>query len=431
MKSTTLAALTACLLAAVSAQSAKAHATYNIAGYESGLAGSTNGADGSPAVAPGATWTNGGTEYVGALPVMWYSGMHTDTAVRTIVTGTSPGPVSGSLLQQVETYNTGNDPDLPTDRVLAVGGLSWSDPSNGDQGWGHGLDYGIIHYSPVGTILSNGPVNVRVKVEDDPTDGATPRFAFALYGGWDVSTGAVRHQTFTTSPSPVDDPLGSEGLTLIDYVVASAPGESAEIVFPLDETYDGHYTVLIGALGGVAGQYQLTVSTEPQPIDSDGDGVDDREDNCPNDANADQADADGDTLGDVCDPFPNDPDNELVQCLMDLEEVTADHDACHEELEGTQMDLADAMTALETANADTDGDGHRDQDDRCADTATGAAVDEAGCSQAQFCGAIDASTKPGKKACLRADWGNDEPIMKKRERDCSYEKSTKTCGPAQ
>jgi len=34
--------------------------------------------------------------------------------------------------------------------------------------------------------------------------------------------------------------------------------------------------------------------------DSDGDGVPDDEDNCPNDANADQADCDGDGIGDVC-----------------------------------------------------------------------------------------------------------------------------------
>ena len=37
-------------------------------------------------------------------------------------------------------------------------------------------------------------------------------------------------------------------------------------------------------------------------VDSDGDGIPDDEDNCPNAYNADQADADGDGIGDVCDP---------------------------------------------------------------------------------------------------------------------------------
>jgi thrombospondin type 3 repeat protein len=40
------------------------------------------------------------------------------------------------------------------------------------------------------------------------------------------------------------------------------------------------------------------------PLDSDGDGVLDVDDNCPFVANADQADEDGDHVGDACDPCP-------------------------------------------------------------------------------------------------------------------------------
>jgi hypothetical protein len=43
----------------------------------------------------------------------------------------------------------------------------------------------------------------------------------------------------------------------------------------------------------------------PKPLDSDGDGVRNTLDNCPNVANADQRDNDGDGLGDACDPTPN------------------------------------------------------------------------------------------------------------------------------
>ncbi len=40
-------------------------------------------------------------------------------------------------------------------------------------------------------------------------------------------------------------------------------------------------------------------------MDSDGDGVTDADDNCPEQPNADQADRDGDHVGDVCDPSPD------------------------------------------------------------------------------------------------------------------------------
>jgi hypothetical protein len=47
----------------------------------------------------------------------------------------------------------------------------------------------------------------------------------------------------------------------------------------------------------------------PDNRDSDGDGVKDMCDNCPNLASSDLSDSDGDGLGDPCDPCPTDPDN--------------------------------------------------------------------------------------------------------------------------
>src|SRR5678816_4694233 len=197
---------------------------------------------------------------------MWYSGMHTRSQVRTIQTGFGPTPIAGSFLAQVLDFNLLNDPDFPTDRVLAVGGKSWTDPDNDNQGWGHGLDYGLIHYSPVDTLLAGGPINFTVTLADDPNDATTPQLAMAIYGGWDSGATSVRHQTFTTNPAPLDNPLGSTGLKLLDYVVASAPGQTIEKTLPLTNTYGGHYTVFVAALGGVPGQYVLTVTTVPEPV---------------------------------------------------------------------------------------------------------------------------------------------------------------------
>jgi hypothetical protein len=223
--------------------------------------------------------------------------MHSPTLVRTIQTGSAVNPANGSLLQQVDAYNASNDPDLPTDRVLAVGGKSWSDLNNANQGWGHGLDYGLVHFSPIETVLAGGPVKFTITLEDDPSDTVSPQLAFAIYGGWDTNPGSTRHQTFVTSPTPLDNPLGSAGLTLLDFAVAPGPGRTLSRTYDLDATYAGEYTIFVGALGGVAGQYQLTVTTAPDAGLAD----------CQTDLAAATADADADGVGDASDACADTP----------------------------------------------------------------------------------------------------------------------------
>lgn len=370
---TTRAAIIALAATLAAAATVHAHATYNLSSYDAGLAGSTNGADGSPTTAPPATWTDGPLEgYAGALPVNWYAGMHNPTAVRTIQTGGAPNPPNGSLLARVNSYNAANDPDLPADRVLAVGGKSWTDPENEGQGWGHGLDYGLIHFSPLDELVAEGAKRFTLTLADDPADGVAVQLAFAIYGGWDTSTASVRHQTFVTSPSPVDNPLGSAGLELLGYAAATAAGQTLSATYELDPAHTGHYTVFVAALGGVAGQYQLTVATQAEP-------------------------------------------GQTADCQADLAQCTTTLNAMSGE--------------LAAATADADNDGHRDQDDACAGTPGGAAVDAAGCSQAQYCAAIAVTSKAGQNACKKADWKNDEPIMKKKALDCTYSKSARACQP--
>ena len=351
---------------AICAGPAHAHVTYNLSGYGAGLAGSTNGADGAPTAVPPAEWSNGPAEgYAGGLPVNWYAGLHGATQIRVIQTGLAPSPPAGSVLQQVDAFNAANDPDLPTDRVLAVGGKSWADPENAGQGWGHGLDFGLIHFSPVDDVLAGGPVKFTVTLADDPSDGATPRLAFALYRGWDTNAGSVRHQPFITSPAPVDDPLGSAGLELVDFGVASGAGQVVARTVDLDAASDGRYTLFVGALDGTAGQYQVTVSAAP--------------------------------------------DAELALC---------------------EDDLVTCEDALATAVADADGDGVGDAADTCGATAEAQAVDADGCSLAEFCAAHPAATKREKKLCKLADWGNDEPAMKAKEADCTFDRAGALCVPA-
>ena len=70
---------------------------------------------------------------------------------------------------------------------------------------------------------------------------------------------------------------------------------------------------------------------------------------------------------------------------------------------------------------DGDEDGEADTRDRCQGTASGAAIDDGGCSLPQFGAAFDATSRAGASLCKLADWRNDEPRMKAKDRDCKVE----------
>lgn len=86
------------------------------------------------------------------------------------------------------------------------------------------------------------------------------------------------------------------GLDLVGNVYVS--GVTGSVNFPVTV---GAFQTTKGT-GSDALVLKLTFASPP--LDSDGDGVPDTTDNCPNAANADQADADGDGIGDACDSAP-------------------------------------------------------------------------------------------------------------------------------
>lgn len=73
--------------------------------------------------------------------------------------------------------------------------------------------------------------------------------------------------------------------------------------------------------------------TPTQNPDSDNDGVNDSVDNCPNDANSDQADNDNDGIGNVCDSTPNGNNNDA-----DQDGVTDNLDNCPNDANPSQTD---------------------------------------------------------------------------------------------
>ena len=114
---------------------------------------------------------------------------------------------------------------------------------------------------------------------------------------------------------------------------------------------------------------------------------------------------------------------DLFLCTVDQQVCAGDLETCRADLTSTGNDLAQALADLQACllapPPDDDGDGETDATDACADTPPGVEVDSAGCSQAQFCGAIaiQGANGRGRATCLMSDWKNDHPVG--RPGDCT------------
>ena len=157
------------------------------------------------------------------------------------------------------------------------------------------------------------------------------------------------------------------------------PG-SASVAVPGKLVYvvpdSSHYSLVWDAPLAVLHDPTWVVSCD---ADSDLDGISDDLDNCPQDANADQADADDDGRGDVCDATNDDLDgdgvpNDLDNCLTtdNPDQADVDGDGSGDVCDGTNDDLdTDGIfneddNCPEVANpdqADGDGDGTGDECD--------------------------------------------------------------------
>lgn len=106
----------------------------------------------------------------------------------------------------------------------------------------------------------------------------------------------------------------------------------------------------IVGIGEHAGQRAVYLMT-PDPTDTDGDGIDDAVDNCPNDANEDQADPDRDSLGDLCDNCRSIPN--AHQSDIDGDGVG---DECDRDADGDGVELDNCPTVPNPDQEDADSD---------------------------------------------------------------------------
>lgn len=139
--------------------------------------------------------------------------------------------------------------------------------------------------------------------------------------------------------------------------LAAAPPTAFTLSAPTDVEFYVTDTQFSDNSGGMSLQVTAVIT------DSDADGVPDEDDNCPGDANADQADLDGDGAGDACDDDA-DGDGELqpADCDdLDPGIYPGAIEICDDEIDNDCDGLSDAADP----EADCDGDGVPNDLDNC------------------------------------------------------------------
>ena len=151
------------------------------------------------------------------------------------------------------------------------------------------------------------------------------------------------------------------GSQLLGTVNVSQNSFTAESL--AEGTYQGFSTVTIA--GCNASAYFINVIIDNTIGDSDGDGVPNDMDNCPNTPNADQANNDGDSEGDSCDEDDDNDGTPDVDDCAPFDENIYPGATCNDSDDCTIDDEYDSDCNCVGVFQDSDNDGTCDADDQC------------------------------------------------------------------
>ena len=262
-----------------------------------------------------------------------------------------------------------------------------------------------LDITDIGLWVGNGndgvddyQVNAYLTSDDGTVTGTNPTVSF-YKSFW--SGGTFENTGITTTYSVID----RGGVQVIEFTIPQSiidlsnvdnnDGDSKLFYFVDTVTESGGFgNIVRGGSVSASGtveqellynttaldQFKTAFSyTAPAEPDTDGDGVVDSADNCPNDFNPDQADANADGVGNVCD-FVSDFDADgwvdgSDNCPNDWQADQSDSDAdgigdvCDIGVADTDadgvLDDADAFISDASEQFDTDGDGIGDNSDAC------------------------------------------------------------------
>ena len=394
----------------------------------------TPGIDGTPATtfnlarAPGGPYgsqwlVNSYAANITGLPVMqfvdgdWEAGVADPAAT---FANANARAIGVTVVNQMDEYELGCDYRMPKAGLVSCENWVWKTyPAGGDDAaTTDNLATALTDVLHANGSAPSTPIG-GIPVGESWTQSGTTLQLFAWLQGSDVSgaagtSGSVAFYTHDgMSPSSnlvsglsatwtISDPMGTGDLVLM-FTLPENLGldrvyyhfeENPNVVLAAVALSDATPYVRVGWFAAVGDQKEyrgLNVTALNELIngfsysepDSDGDGVLDTEDNCPVDANADQADSDGNGVGDVCDggvePIDSDGDGWVDSednCPFTFNSDQADSDgngigdACDSGLpldsdsDGVP-DSDDAFPNDASEQNDADGDQVGDNSDAC------------------------------------------------------------------